>query len=83
MRRFSTLVLAVYGALASMGAYANAAVRRPKGWDIGKATPTLRQFGYLNKQRVTTAQQKRASTKARNVAKHRRHACARQRSPAP
>lgn len=73
MRRFSTLVLAVYGALASMGAYANAAVRRPKGWDIGKATPTLKPWTYL-KHGPTMAQQKRASIKARNVTKHRRHA---------
>lgn len=47
------------------------ASKRKKGLFNGKVAPSTRySFGYLSKQRTTMAQQKRASRKARNVAKH-------------
>lgn len=55
---------------------ANTPARRKKGLFNRKAAPTIYLAGsYQRKDRMNTAaQHKRASKKARNVAKHRRHA---------
>lgn len=84
MRRLGTIALAAMMGLGTLApgfsqpaptVTANVPAKRKKGLFNRMASPsTAYPHSYKSKECVTMAQQKRASVKARNVAKHRRHA---------